>query len=80
MITVTIDPIIGLIGARGFHVLDHWSHGFSADPIRALYIWQGGLAIWGGVIGGVIGAILFAWRRWRGAMGRRQPVRRSLAQ
>jgi phosphatidylglycerol:prolipoprotein diacylglycerol transferase len=41
--------LAGLIGARLFHVLDHWSHGFAAQPIRALYMWEGGLAIWGGV-------------------------------
>ena len=56
----------GLIGARIFHVLDHWSDMFAADPIRALYIWEGGLAIWGGVIGGLIALGILAWRRgWR---------------
>ena len=35
----------GLIGARLFHVLDHWSDRFAADPVAALYIWEGGLAI-----------------------------------
>ncbi len=53
----------GLIGARLFHVLDHWSDEFAADPIRVLYIWEGGLAIWGAVIGGLIAAALVAWRR-----------------
>ncbi|MBI5567706.1 MAG: prolipoprotein diacylglyceryl transferase, partial [Chloroflexi bacterium] len=33
------------------------------DPIRALYIWEGGLAIWGGVIGGGLALAVFAWRR-----------------
>lgn len=35
----------GLIGARLFHVIDHWSHDFAANPIRAFYVWEGGLAI-----------------------------------
>lgn len=35
----------GIVGARLFHVLDHWSHEYAANPIRALYIWEGGLAI-----------------------------------
>ncbi|HLE90115.1 MAG TPA: prolipoprotein diacylglyceryl transferase, partial [Anaerolineales bacterium] len=52
----------GLIGARLFHVLDHWSHEYAANPIRALYIWEGGLAIWGAVIGGGIALALFAGR------------------
>jgi phosphatidylglycerol:prolipoprotein diacylglycerol transferase len=56
----------GLIGARLFHVLDHWPHEFAANPIRALYIWEGGLAIWGGVVGGLIAVAILAQRRgWR---------------
>ncbi|HXV41669.1 MAG TPA: prolipoprotein diacylglyceryl transferase, partial [Anaerolineae bacterium] len=56
----------GLLGARLLHVLDHWSHEYAANPIRALYIWEGGLAIWGGVLGGLIAGIILARRRgWR---------------
>jgi phosphatidylglycerol:prolipoprotein diacylglycerol transferase len=56
----------GLIGARLFHVLDHWSHEYAANTIRALYIWEGGLAIWGAIIGGFIAAALMSWKRgWR---------------
>ncbi len=53
----------GLVGARLFHVLDHWSHEFAANPIRALYAWEGGLAIWGAVVGGLIAAAMVCWRR-----------------
>jgi phosphatidylglycerol:prolipoprotein diacylglycerol transferase len=53
----------GFIGARLFHVIDHWPHEYANDPIRALYIWEGGLAIWGGVIGGGLALAIFAWRR-----------------
>jgi len=52
--------IAGLIGARLFHVIDHWPDVFAADPIRSLYIWEGGLAIWGGVLGGLIAATILA--------------------
>jgi phosphatidylglycerol:prolipoprotein diacylglycerol transferase len=56
----------GLIGARLFHVLDHWSDTFAANPIRSLYIWEGGLAIWGGVAGGLIVSAILAWQKgWR---------------
>ncbi|MBI3160081.1 MAG: prolipoprotein diacylglyceryl transferase [Chloroflexi bacterium] len=56
----------GLIGARLFHVLDHWPHEYAANPIRALYIWEGGLAIWGGLFGGLLaGALIARQRAWR---------------
>src|SRR6266496_5734992 len=55
----------GILGARLFHVLDHWSIEFAANPIRALYIWEGGLAIWGAVAGGLLAGALISWkRRW----------------
>ena len=55
----------GMIGARLFHVIDHWSDEFAANPIRILNLWEGGLAIWGGVLGGLIAtAILARIHRW----------------
>lgn len=44
-------------------MLDHWSHEYAATPLRALYIWEGGLTIWGGVTGGLIAGIILARRR-----------------
>jgi phosphatidylglycerol:prolipoprotein diacylglycerol transferase len=39
---------------------------FASNPVRALYFWQGGLMIWGGVIGGLIAvAILARQKGWR---------------
>jgi phosphatidylglycerol:prolipoprotein diacylglycerol transferase len=56
----------GIIGARLFHVLDHWSDEYAANPVRALYIWEGGLAIWGAMFGGLIAGALIARKRgWR---------------
>jgi phosphatidylglycerol:prolipoprotein diacylglycerol transferase len=56
----------GMIGARLFHVLDHWPDEYAANPIRALYIWEGGLAIWGAVAGGlIVVAILARLHGWR---------------
>lgn len=56
----------GLIGSRLFHVIDHWQDSFAANPIRALYVWEGGLAIWGGVLGGLLAvAILAHIHHWK---------------
>jgi phosphatidylglycerol:prolipoprotein diacylglycerol transferase len=55
----------GLLGARLFHVLDHWQE-FAASPLRIFAIWEGGLAIWGGVAGGlIVAAILARQKGWR---------------
>ena len=48
-----------IVCARAYYVIFRWSEQYAADPISALYIWEGGLAIYGGVIGAVIGIIVF---------------------
>jgi phosphatidylglycerol:prolipoprotein diacylglycerol transferase len=53
--------VLGVIGARLYHVIHLWDAVYSKDPIQALVIWKGGLAIAGAVIGGVI-AIWFYTR------------------
>jgi phosphatidylglycerol:prolipoprotein diacylglycerol transferase len=50
----------GLIGARLFHVIDHWPDEFAANPIRIFYFWEGGLAIWGGILGGLVAVAYLA--------------------
>ena len=50
---------LAIICARIYYVAFQWEH-YKDDPISALYIWQGGIAIYGGVIGAILGLILFA--------------------
>jgi prolipoprotein diacylglyceryltransferase len=60
----------GIIGARLYHVITdpEFYFGPGRDPIRALYIWDGGLGIWGAVALGAVGAWIGYRRR-----GIRQP-------
>jgi prolipoprotein diacylglyceryl transferase len=50
----------GILGARIYHVITSPAayFGDNGEPIKALYIWQGGLGIWGAVAGGAFGAWL----------------------
>lgn len=52
----------GIIGARLLHVADAWQQ-YAADPIRILFIWSGGIAVWGAIIGGALAGYLVALRR-----------------
>ena len=44
--------------ARAYYVLFTWDS-YKDNPISALYIWEGGLAIYGGVIGAVAGVLAY---------------------
>lgn len=44
----------GIIGARIFHVIDQWEPIYSHDPAQIIAIWNGGIAIVGAVVGGVV--------------------------
>ena len=46
-----------ILCARAYYCIFSWAE-YKNDPISVLYIWKGGLAIYGGVIGAVIGVIV----------------------
>lgn len=52
----------GILGARIYYVAMRWQD-FSANPVSALYIWKGGMAIYGAVLGGAAGVFWFARRK-----------------
>ena len=58
----TWGVIAGIVGARLVHVIDQLSF-YLAHPEQVLFIWTGGIAIWGAAIGGVIGGFIVAVRR-----------------
>ena len=52
----------GLVGGRLYHVVtdSHLYFGEGRHPIEALYVWRGGLGIWGAIALGAIGAAIGA--------------------
>jgi len=57
---VIVGIIGGIIGARAYYVIFDTSDQYLRNPISALYIWEGGLAIYGGIIGGLLCGALVA--------------------
>jgi prolipoprotein diacylglyceryl transferase len=55
----------GLVGGRLYHVAtDHQRYfGADGDPWQILYVWRGGLGIWGSIALGAAGGIIAARRR-----------------
>jgi phosphatidylglycerol---prolipoprotein diacylglyceryl transferase len=60
LVLYIVPPAI--LGARLYYAAFRMDL-FYADPVRILYVWEGGLAIYGGVIGGAVGALVFSRRR-----------------
>jgi phosphatidylglycerol:prolipoprotein diacylglycerol transferase len=63
-----VAVILGIVGARLYHVFSQpeggmlgWDY-YRKNPIEILYIWQGGLGIYGAIVGGALGVVLYAWR------------------
>ena len=50
---------LGIIGARIYYVAFSWSD-FRDDPVSILKIWEGGIAIYGAVIAGLIVVLVFS--------------------
>jgi phosphatidylglycerol:prolipoprotein diacylglycerol transferase len=63
---------LAIIGSRIYHIFSQpaggvmgWTY-YKEHPIEMLYIWQGGLGIYGAIIGGAVGVIIFcAYRHLR---------------
>ena len=53
------EIVSGLIGARIYYVLLKWDF-YGQNLSEIIKVWHGGLAIHGGIIGGIIGAYIFS--------------------
>ncbi|WP_308753156.1 prolipoprotein diacylglyceryl transferase [uncultured Anaerotruncus sp.] len=63
VLDVIIGGVIGgIVGARLYYVIFSWEI-YADDPISIFYLWKGGIAIYGGVIGGFLAGYLIC--RWR---------------
>ena len=49
----------GIIGARIAHVVDNWGF-YQYNLLQILFIWSGGIGIWGAILGGFIGGAAYA--------------------
>jgi len=65
---LTVAIVLGIIGARLYHVFSDpeggmvgWDY-YRRHPVEILYIWEGGLGIYGAIVGGFLGVVLYAWR------------------
>lgn len=60
--------ITGIIGARLYFCFFKWDY-YGQNPIEILYINNGGLAIYGGIIGALLGGLTVAkYRKWKSCL------------
>jgi len=50
----------GIVGARLVHVVDNWSF-YQYNLLQILFIWSGGIGVWGGILGGFLGGAAYAF-------------------
>lgn len=53
---------LGYVGARIYYVIFEWSY-YSKHPDQIIAIWNGGIAIYGGLIAGLVVLLIFSYRR-----------------
>ena len=53
---------IGVICARLYYCIFYWEL-YADNPISILYIWEGGLAIYGGIIGACIAVVIYSRKK-----------------
>src|SRR3990172_3033964 len=58
---IVLTVLVALLGARVYYVLFNWEY-YVANPGRILAVWEGGLAIHGGLIAGALATLLYCRR------------------
>ena len=52
----------GIIGARLVHVIDNWDF-YGDSPLDIIYFWEGGVALFGAILGGAFTGVVYALLR-----------------
>ena len=56
ILSVAVWAIIGgIVGARVVHVADFWGEIYQHNLVEVIYVWRGGIAIYGAILGGFAG-------------------------
>jgi phosphatidylglycerol---prolipoprotein diacylglyceryl transferase len=55
---IVVAVLVALLGARLYYVLFNWDY-YGANPAKIVAVWEGGLAIHGGLIAGLLATILY---------------------
>jgi phosphatidylglycerol---prolipoprotein diacylglyceryl transferase len=59
---VLLVVLFGIVGARLYHVVDQWAV-YSRDPLRVVLPPYSGLALYGGIFGGLLGLFVYLRRQ-----------------
>jgi phosphatidylglycerol:prolipoprotein diacylglycerol transferase len=51
--------LFALIGARAYHVFSFFSY-YLHSPLKIFFVWEGGLGIFGAILGGIVGIYLYS--------------------
>jgi len=59
---IVLAVMAALVGARLYYVLFNWGY-YAPRPFRILAVWEGGLAIHGGILGGALATVIYTVRK-----------------
>ena len=59
---IVLGVMAALVGARLYYVLFNWGY-YAPRPFKILAVWEGGLAIHGGIVGGVLATVIYTRRK-----------------
>lgn len=60
ILSVSVWCIIGgILGARLLHVIDFWDSHYRFNPVDIFLVWQGGIAVFGAILGGFVGGAAY---------------------